>query len=103
MSPNNYTARQQAVDGIDTVQLADAARKVELEIAPGVGNMAYKWNVGGRNYLYFPVPRCGGVRARAADVRRAVPRAVGEPAGWRCLLGERQALPAERQSGQLAA
>ena len=42
MSPNNYTARQQAVDGIDTVQLADAARIVELEIAPGVGNMAYK-------------------------------------------------------------
>ena len=65
MSPNNYTARQQAVDGIDTVQLADAARKAELEIAPGVGNMAYKWNVGGRNYLYFPVPGCGGVRARS--------------------------------------
>ena len=28
MSPENYTARQLAVDGIDTVQLADAARKV---------------------------------------------------------------------------
>ena len=65
MSPNNYTARQQAVDGIDTVQLADAARKVELEIAPGVGNMAYKWNVGGRNYLLLPVPGRGGVRARS--------------------------------------
>src|SRR4030095_5597324 len=38
MSPNNYTDRQQAVDGIDAVRLADAARKVELEIAPGVGN-----------------------------------------------------------------
>ena len=71
MSPNNYTARQQAVDGIDTVQLADAARKVELEIAPGVGNMAYKWNVGGRNYLYFPYP---GVAAFAR-----APRLCGVP------------------------
>jgi len=33
MSPNNYTARQQAVDGIDTVQLADAARHIEVSIA----------------------------------------------------------------------
>ena len=71
MSPNNYTARQLAVDGIDIVQLADAARKVELEIAPGVGNMAYKWNVGGRNYLYFPYP---GVAAFAR-----APRLCGVP------------------------
>jgi aldose 1-epimerase len=53
---SNYTARLLAVDGIDTVQLADAARKVELEIAPGVGNMAYRWKVDGRDYLYFPYP-----------------------------------------------
>ena len=56
MSSDNYTARQLAVDGIETVQLADAARNMELEIAPGVGNIAYKWNVGGRNFLYFPYP-----------------------------------------------
>ena len=71
MSPNNYTARQLAVDGIDTVQLSDAARKMELEIAPGVGNMAYKWNVAGRNYLYFPYP---GVAAFAK-----APRLCGVP------------------------
>jgi len=71
MSPNNYTARHQTVDGIDTVQLADVARKVELEIAPSVGNMAYKWNVGGRNYLYFPYPGVGAF-ARA-------PRMCGVP------------------------
>ena len=71
MSPNNYTASQQAVDGIDTVQLADAAHKMELEIAPGVGNMAYKWNVGGRNYLHFPYPGVGAFAAR--------PRLCGVP------------------------
>jgi len=54
MSPYHYTARQLAVDGIDTVQLADAVSQMELGIVPGVGNMAYQWNVGGRNYLHFP-------------------------------------------------
>src|ERR1019366_5623085 len=54
MSPYHYTASQLAVDGINTVQLADAVRQMELAIVPGVGNMAYQWNVGGRNYLYFP-------------------------------------------------
>ena len=71
MSPNNYTARQTAVEGVDTVQLADVARKTEVEIAPGVGNMAYKWNVGGRNFLYFPYPDV------AAFARR--PRLCGVP------------------------
>jgi len=71
MSPNNYTAKQTAVEGVDTVQLADAARKTEVEIAPGVGNMAYKWNVGGRNYLYFPY---AGVAAFAKQ-----PRLCGVP------------------------
>ena len=68
---SDYTARQQTVDGIETVQLADAAHKMELEIVPGVGNMAYKWNVGGRNYLYFPY---AGLAAFAAR-----PRLCGVP------------------------
>ncbi len=68
---SDYTARQQTVDGIETVQLADAAHKMELEIVPGIGNMAYKWNVGGRNYLYFPY---AGLAAFAAR-----PRLCGVP------------------------
>src|SRR5439155_6903305 len=61
---SDYTARQQTVDGIETVQLADAVHKMELEIVPGVGNMAYKWNVGGRNYLYFPYAGLAAFAAR---------------------------------------
>jgi aldose 1-epimerase len=68
---SDYTARQQTVDGIETVQLADAAHKMELEIVPGIGNMAYKWNVGGRNFLYFPY---AGLAAFAAR-----PRLCGVP------------------------
>jgi aldose 1-epimerase len=68
---SDYTVRQQAVEGFDTVQLADAAHKMELEIVPGIGNMAYKWNVGGRNYLYFPHPGLAAFAAR--------PRLCGVP------------------------
>ena len=68
------------MDGIETVQLADAAHKMELEIVPGVGNMAYKWNVGGRNYLYFPY---AGVAAFAASRGCAACRFWGRgPTAW---------------------
>ena len=49
-----YSARTAPIDGIDTVQLADSARDVQLAIAPSIGNMAYSWTVHARNYLYFP-------------------------------------------------
>jgi len=49
-----YTARTTQTDGVDTVQLADSGRDVQLAIAPSVGNMAYSWTVRGQNYLYFP-------------------------------------------------
>jgi aldose 1-epimerase len=49
-----YTARTTPVDGVDTVQLADTSRDVQLAVAPSVGNMAYSWTVRGRNYLHFP-------------------------------------------------
>ncbi len=49
-----YSAHTTTTGGIDTVQLADSTRDVQLAIAPSIGNMAYSWTVHGRNYLYFP-------------------------------------------------
>jgi aldose 1-epimerase len=49
-----YSARELTVDGIAAAQLADTARQTTLSIAPGIGNTAYEWLVGGRNFLYFP-------------------------------------------------
>ncbi|MEO8593305.1 MAG: aldose 1-epimerase [Candidatus Solibacter sp.] len=71
MSPGNYAAKQVAAEGVETVQLTDLARKTEVEIAPGVGNMAFKWNVEGRNYLYFPYPDAAAFAQR--------PRLCGVP------------------------
>jgi aldose 1-epimerase len=42
------------LDGIEVVQLADAARHIEVSIAVSVGNMAYEINAGGKNILWFP-------------------------------------------------
>jgi len=50
----NYTARKTSVDGIEVVQLADAARHMEVSIAPSIGNMAYEIKVAGKNILFFP-------------------------------------------------
>jgi aldose 1-epimerase len=49
-----YSARELTVDGIAAAQLADTARQTTFSIAPGIGNTAYEWLVGGRNFLYFP-------------------------------------------------
>lgn len=50
----NYSARKTVVDGVEVVRLADAARQVEVSIAPSIGNMAYEMNVNGKNILWFP-------------------------------------------------
>lgn len=53
-SAANYTARKTVVDGVDVVQLADAAHHADVSIATSVGNMAYEFNVAGKNFLWFP-------------------------------------------------
>ncbi|HTX39991.1 MAG TPA: aldose 1-epimerase [Bryobacteraceae bacterium] len=53
-SAANYTARKTVVDGVDIVQLADAARHADVSIATSIGNMAYEFNVAGKNFLWFP-------------------------------------------------
>jgi aldose 1-epimerase len=50
----NYTARKTVVDGVDVVELADAARHAEVSIATSIGNMAYEFKVAGKNFLWFP-------------------------------------------------
>jgi aldose 1-epimerase len=50
----NYSARRTAVDGIEVVQLSDAAHRLEVSIAPAIGNMAYEIEVDGKNILWNP-------------------------------------------------
>ncbi len=68
---SNYLTRQVTVDGIDIVQLVDSSHRMQLSLAPAIGNMAYEWLVGERNFLYFPF-------ASAAELQRA-PKLCGVP------------------------
>ena len=54
MQAANYSARKTVVDGVDVVQLADAASHLEVSIAVSIGNMAYEMNVGGKNVFWSP-------------------------------------------------
>lgn len=42
------------VDGIAVTRLRDSAHKIEVSIAPSVGNMTYEMKANGHNLLYFP-------------------------------------------------
>src|SRR5664280_2005019 len=50
----NYCARKMVVDGVEVVQLADAAGHIDVSIAVSVGNMAYEMNAGGKNVFWSP-------------------------------------------------
>ncbi len=50
----NYSAQKTIVDGVEVVQLRDAAHKTQVSIAPSIGNIAYEMKVNGKNLLWFP-------------------------------------------------
>ncbi|HJT89567.1 MAG TPA: aldose 1-epimerase [Bryobacteraceae bacterium] len=58
--------RQLQVGGTAVVQLADVARRMEVSIAPSIGNMAYAFLVNGKNVLWFPYAGPDELRARPA-------------------------------------
>ena len=62
----NYSARKTTIDGIEVVQLGDAARHMQVSVAPSVGNMAYEFLVEGKNALYFPFHGPGELQERKA-------------------------------------
>ena len=49
-----YSARRRTVDGVEVIQLQDAARKTTVSIAPSIGNIAYEMLVNGKNVFWFP-------------------------------------------------
>ena len=60
----NYSARRVQVDGVEVVQLADAGDRMEVSIAPSIGNMAYEIKVGGKNILWFPFKSPAELKAK---------------------------------------
>jgi aldose 1-epimerase len=51
---SRYAVQQFTVDGIAVVRLSSAADATEVLVAPPVGNMAYRFRMGGEDILWFP-------------------------------------------------
>jgi aldose 1-epimerase len=49
-----YSARKIMVDGAEMIRLEDARRKIEVSVAPSVGNLAWEMKVNGKNLLWLP-------------------------------------------------
>jgi len=50
----NYSAQKLTVDSIEVVRLADSAHRIEVSIAPAIGNIAYDMRVNGKAILMPP-------------------------------------------------
>jgi aldose 1-epimerase len=60
---SDYSARRTVADGIETVELSDAAHRLEVALAPSLGNMAYEIKAAGKNILWFPYHSPAGFRS----------------------------------------
>ncbi len=60
----NYSAQRTVVDGIEVVRLTDAARHAEVAVAPSLGNMAYEFQVNGKDAFWFPYKTLGEMQAK---------------------------------------
>src|SRR5207302_6225195 len=62
----NYSVKTALVDGVEVVELADAARKTEVTVVPTIGNMAYRMMVNGKNALWVPYEKLNEMKAKPA-------------------------------------
>jgi aldose 1-epimerase len=62
--PANFSVDQAVVDGIAVVRLSDAARALEVSVAPSLGNMAYRFRRGGEDVLWFPYSSPAALQAK---------------------------------------
>ena len=51
---NRYSVAKRSTEGLTTYHLRDATRKMELAIAPGLGNSAYELKVNGKDVFIAP-------------------------------------------------
>lgn len=62
----NYTAERTTIDSIEVIRLADASRRIEVLIAPSIGNNAYSIKAGGKEILWSPYRTLAELKAKPA-------------------------------------
>jgi aldose 1-epimerase len=63
---NNYSVRETSEDGVKVYVLRDAAKDVEVKVAPQFGNIATSMTVHGKAVLWTPFPSAGEWAKRQA-------------------------------------
>ena len=61
-----YTAERVPIDGVENIRLADAARGIEVFIAPSLGNNAWRMRVRGEDILWAPYSGLAELRTKPA-------------------------------------
>src|SRR5712692_4044840 len=67
----NYSAQKLSVDSTEIVRLTDAAHRMEVSIAPSIGNMAYEMKVNGKQVLWSPYQTFAEFKAK--PVQHGIP------------------------------
>ena len=64
----NYSVKTAQLDGVEAVQLSDAAHKTEVTVVPSIGNIAYRMMVNGKNALWVPYESLAEMKSKAASI-----------------------------------
>jgi aldose 1-epimerase len=62
----NYSARKTMEDSIEVIRLGDAARRIEVRVAPSLGHNAYSIEVNGHEILWSPYRTLAELKAKPA-------------------------------------
>jgi len=62
----NYSAKTALVEGVEVVQLTDAARKTEVTVLPSIGNIGYRMMVNGKNAFWVPYESLAEMKSKPA-------------------------------------
>jgi aldose 1-epimerase len=60
----NYGVQQVKVDGVEVIRLTDENHKIQLSIAPSLGNNLYEFLVNGKNIMWFPQKSLADYKAK---------------------------------------
>jgi aldose 1-epimerase len=66
MAGNNFSVSREHEGAVEVIRLADIARKMEVRLAPSVGNIAYSFKVNGKEVLWFPFPGLEALKSHPA-------------------------------------
>jgi aldose 1-epimerase len=63
----NYSAKEVVLEGVEAIQLTDAARNTVVTVLPSIGNIGYRMMVNGKNAFWVPYDNLAEMKAKPAQ------------------------------------